>query len=97
MAADPRTDPQTARLDRRVTWSVIALVAVTVLVGALVPAAPPPAALAPAAVLAADPACAEWSDGCKVCRRTEDGVACSLPGIACTPGAMSCQRTAGEP
>ncbi|MEE7455755.1 hypothetical protein MPAR168_19875 [Methylorubrum populi] len=92
MAADPLTDPQTARLDRRVTWSVIALVAATVLVGALVPGAPRHAALAPAQ----DPACAEWGDGCKVCRRTEDGAACSLPGIACTPGAMACLRAAGE-
>lgn len=99
MAADPLTDPQTARLDRRVTWSVIALTAATVLVGALVPGAPRHAALAPAQNLAPaqDPACAEWGDGCKVCRRTEDGAACSLPGIACTPGAMACLRAAGEP
>ncbi|KQQ11700.1 hypothetical protein ASF53_16100 [Methylobacterium sp. Leaf123] len=99
MAADPSTDPQTARLDRTVTWSVIALVAATVLIGALAPrAAHPPA---PSAVPASDPArnqsCAEWGDGCKVCRRIGEEIACSLPGIACTPGPETCLRGAGEP
>ncbi|MEH3118155.1 MAG: hypothetical protein PGN25_11345 [Methylorubrum populi] len=95
MAADPLHDPQTARRDRRVALGVLALVAATVLLGALAPrASRPHAALAPAE----DPACAEWGDGCKVCRRIEDGgAACSLPGIACTPGAVACLRRIGEP
>ncbi|BAU89668.1 hypothetical protein MPPM_1063 [Methylorubrum populi] len=99
MAADLSPDPQTARLDRRVTWGVIALVAATVLIGALGPR--PPHHAAPAPVPASDPAqnpsCAEWGDGCKICRRIGEETACSLPGIACTPGPMTCLRDAGEP
>ncbi|MBY0256315.1 hypothetical protein [Methylobacterium sp.] len=85
-------DTQTRSHDRRVAWSVAALIAGTVLVGALVPA---PAAHRASAVPSADAACAEWSDGCHVCQRTEGGVACSLPGIACVPKEQSCLRRVG--
>ncbi|HEX2552476.1 MAG TPA: hypothetical protein VHL98_02160 [Microvirga sp.] len=49
---------------------------------------------APARTGATDPApgCAEWSDGCVICRRAAEGIACSTPGIACTRGAVQCQR-----
>lgn len=101
MAADIHQDPQTARRDRRVMLGMAALAAATVLVGALAPAPSPSQPSAPSPATASRPernsACAEWSDGCKVCRRTEDGPACSLPGIACTPGATTCLRSAGEP
>ncbi|EIM27411.1 hypothetical protein [Microvirga lotononidis] len=43
------------------------------------------------------PACAEWTDGCVVCRRTPDGLACSTPGIACVPAAPRCLRPTGVP
>ncbi len=43
------------------------------------------------------PACAEWTNGCVVCRRTPEGLACSTPGIACSPGAQRCLRPAGVP
>jgi hypothetical protein len=39
---------------------------------------------------AAHPACAEWSDGCAVCKR-DDAVHCSTPGIACQPGQIACK------
>jgi hypothetical protein len=93
MSAIPLTDPQTARRDKRIVWGIIGLIAATVLIGTFGPARTKPPALAPAE----DPACAEWGDGCKVCRRLESGFACSLPGIACTPGAMACLRGTGEP
>ena len=39
-----------------------------------------------------DEACREWSDGCAVCRRQEDGaVGCSSPGIACQPSPVTCR------
>jgi hypothetical protein len=43
------------------------------------------------------PSCAEWTNGCVVCRRTPEGLACSTPGIACTPGAQRCLRPVGVP
>jgi hypothetical protein len=41
------------------------------------------------------PTCAEWTDGCIVCQRTEQGLACSMPGIACQPREQQCLRRAG--
>lgn len=72
-------------------WGIVGLTAATVLLGALLPAARPHQPLSPAD----DRTCQEWSDGCQVCRRLADGPACSLPGIACTPGAPRCQRHGG--
>lgn len=97
MTVDASRDPQTARRDRRVAWSILGLVAATVLIGALAPMGQPAGPEAVAVAPADDPACAEWGDGCKVCRRLETGAACSLPGIACTPGKVACLRGAGEP
>ena len=39
--------------------------------------------------------CAEWTDGCIVCQRTSEGLACSTPGIACVPRERQCLRRAG--
>ena len=39
-----------------------------------------------------EPTCAEWTDGCIVCQRTEQGPACSTPGIACVPREQQCLR-----
>ncbi|MGU3546897.1 hypothetical protein [Methylobacterium sp. A52T] len=67
-------------------WGIAFLVIATVLIGALAPARH----ASPAVSAADDPACLEWTDGCKVCRRLAEGPACSLPGIACQPGAPQC-------
>ncbi|MEE7447130.1 hypothetical protein MRF4_04475 [Methylobacterium radiotolerans] len=67
-------------------WGTAFLVIATVLIGALAPARHG----TPARSAADDPACLEWSDGCKVCQRLAEGPACSLPGIACQPGALQC-------
>ena len=77
---------------RRAAWGILALVVATVLVGELVPGRPPHA---PPRDASADPACLEWSDGCRVCARRAEGPACSLPGIACTVGPVRCLRRAG--
>jgi hypothetical protein len=40
------------------------------------------------------PSCAEWTDGCIVCKRQSDEtVACSLVGIACVAAAAICSKT----
>jgi hypothetical protein len=40
------------------------------------------------------PACLEWTDGCLVCARLEDGSAgCSMVGAACLPAAVSCLKS----
>jgi hypothetical protein len=40
----------------------------------------------------ADATCLEWSNGCQVCRRQPSGGwACSTPGIACVPEAVTCR------
>ena len=67
-------------------WGIAALVAATVLIGALAPSRHP----ALARSVAEDPACLEWTDGCTVCQRRADGPACSLPGIACQPEVPRC-------
>lgn len=47
------------------------------------------------AFAAAHADCREWSDGCAVCRRTQDkDFACSLPGIACQPTGLACRDSA---
>jgi hypothetical protein len=53
-----------------------------------------PAATSPGAAPASfdQPTCAEWTDGCVVCQRTEQGPACSTPGIACVPREQQCLR-----
>jgi hypothetical protein len=43
------------------------------------------------------PSCAEWTDGCVVCARTPEGLACSTPGIACMRNAPRCLKPAGVP
>ncbi|MCG7393326.1 hypothetical protein MHY87_10455 [Microvirga sp. ACRRW] len=41
---------------------------------------------------AGEPACSEWTDGCIVCARTPQGLACSTPGIACVRKAPRCLK-----
>jgi hypothetical protein len=80
--------PPTSSGERFAAAGIVALVLATVLLGALLPnrAAPPPRSVAD------DPGCLEWTDGCRVCQRLAEGPACSLPGIACEPGAPRCLR-----
>lgn len=66
---------------------VIALLVVTfaVFAGTLAPAPERASRSGP-------PACSEWTDGCIVCARRPEGLACSTPGIACTRGAQRCLK-----
>jgi hypothetical protein len=63
----------------------------------LKPARPVQPAAAPAAPAAAKPegpdaTCLEWTDGCRVCQRSNGEVSCSNVGIACVPKAEECTR-----
>ena len=65
--------------------------------GPTVPAPPPPSTSDAAATVDvhrygdADATCREWSDGCQICLRQDDGaMACSTPGIACLPKPTVC-------
>jgi hypothetical protein len=41
-----------------------------------------------------NPQCTEWTNGCVVCVAAGDQAHCSTPGIACTPGGLTCKRQA---
>ncbi|MDP4024292.1 hypothetical protein Q8W71_16825 [Methylobacterium sp. NEAU 140] len=90
MSTPAPTDPSPSS-QTLAAWGTVALVVATVLIGALAPARH----AAPARSAAEDAACLEWSDGCTVCQRRAEGPACSLPGIACQPGAPRCLHRAG--
>jgi hypothetical protein len=54
------------------------------------PAPAPPAA---SIFVPPEPACLEWTDGCRVCQKPPTGeVACSNVGPACLPQAPRCTR-----
>ena len=36
-------------------------------------------------------ACVEWTDGCMVCRKSSDELACSTRGPACVPAEIVCR------
>ncbi len=78
--------PSISSSERLALIGIVAVTVLTVAVGALAPGGP---ASGPRTV-ADDPTCLEWSDGCQVCKRWPDNVACSLPGIACEPGVQRC-------
>jgi len=42
--------------------------------------------------VAGEPTCSEWTDGCIVCSRSPQGLACSTPGIACVRQAPRCLK-----
>ena len=73
-------------MERLALIGIAVVVAVTVVIGALAPSSHPPSSVK----VADDPACIEWSDGCQVCSRRPEGIACSLPGIACVPSGERC-------
>jgi len=53
----------------------------------------PPAAQKPVPAFGDDhPDCAEWTDGCIVCRRGDDGSDCSMAGVACLPAEPACLK-----
>jgi hypothetical protein len=78
------------RLDLLITAAAAAIVIATIALAALIPALPRNEGPSTAAYGDSDRSCAEWSDGCVVCIRTDQGPSCSTPGIACTRSALRC-------
>ncbi|MXQ11543.1 hypothetical protein [Microvirga makkahensis] len=76
--------------DQALAVSLAALTAL--IVTALAVFAAVPASLPQNRRAAPGPACSEWTDGCIVCARTPQGLACSSPGIACVRQAPRCLR-----
>ena len=76
---------------------ILALVIVlgTVALAHVLPSPKPADAPSTPASFEKEPTCAEWSDGCIVCQRTDTGIACSMPGIACVPQQRQCLRREG--
>jgi hypothetical protein len=60
----------------------------------------PPATTGPATVFTyarENPECSEWTNACQTCTRDEKGAPqCSTPGIACTPGVLTCRVKKGK-
>ena len=82
--------------DAAIVAIALVILAVVVLAGNLVAQAPVVQKV-PSTPAAYDrePTCAEWSDGCIVCRRTDEGPVCSMPGIACVRGEPQCLTREG--
>jgi hypothetical protein len=72
--------------------ATIAVVSATVIALAIVVAVVIGAAMAPPRSKGPIQSCSEWTDGCRVCSRTPQGVACSTPGIACVTGNTVCLK-----
>ncbi|HEX8165923.1 MAG TPA: hypothetical protein VF601_09060 [Beijerinckiaceae bacterium] len=89
------TPPPSRREDLPVFLAVMAIVIGTIVLSGLLPAAPAPRAPSAAAFGDHDRSCAEWTDGCVVCRRDGHAAACSTPGIACTRGPVQCLKRTG--
>ncbi|WP_245259396.1 hypothetical protein [Methylobacterium sp. 77] len=84
--------PPSPNRDGLVAWGVAAVVVVTVLIGTFAPSSHGRSGPSSSAD---DATCAEWSDGCTICQRHAEGLACSLPGIACVPQEQHCLRHSG--
>jgi hypothetical protein len=80
------------RTDRVVALALLAVVAATVLLANLLPAAAPKGPPSTAGFGDVEKTCSEWTDGCITCERHPAGPACSTPGIACVRKPVACLR-----
>ncbi len=80
------------RDDAIVILLALVIVLGTVALANLLPGAGPTAPASTAAGPETDRTCLEWTDGCVVCQRTQEGRACSTPGIACVRQEPQCVR-----
>jgi hypothetical protein len=88
------TEPSAPRLLQRTAAILVAALALAGLLGYA-------ASVTPGGVAAiahrdeVDAGCSAWTDGCRICKRSESGeVACSNVGIACQRGPARCAERA---
>ncbi|HZB36990.1 MAG TPA: hypothetical protein VE443_03175 [Beijerinckiaceae bacterium] len=85
-----------ARRDLWLFLALLGIVAATVGLAHVLPAVPTRTAPSTAAYGDQDKGCAEWTDGCIVCLRSEHAASCSTPGIACVRRPVECVRRGGS-
>jgi hypothetical protein len=89
-------DDTRSRRDDRIGFALaLILIIATVALAHVLPMAGAARVPSTPAAFDREPTCAEWTDGCIVCRRTDQGLACSTPGIACVPKEQQCLRREG--
>ena len=81
--------------DLVVTLAIIVVVVGTVALAHLLPAADRGHRPSTSSFADREPTCSEWTDGCIVCQRTDQGPSCSTPGIACVREEVQCLRRDG--
>ncbi|GAC1338043.1 MAG: hypothetical protein NVSMB26_25430 [Beijerinckiaceae bacterium] len=55
---------------------------------------PPPQAVPIQAYGQQSASCREWTDGCTLCTKADNGETnCSTPGIACQPAGLHCKKS----
>lgn len=84
-----------ARADLIVVLAILAIAIGTVVLAQVLPEAGRAVSPSTPSVFDREPTCAEWTDGCVVCQRTDQGPSCSMPGIACVRAAERCLRRDG--
>ena len=82
--------------DLAVTLAIAAVAAGTIALAHLLPSAAGRSG-GPSTQSFADrePTCSEWTDGCIVCQRTEQGPSCSTAGAACVRKDVQCLKRDG--
>ncbi len=81
--------------ERHDTLAIVLSIVVALLVTAMAVVMAASARPSTAGGLPGQATCAEWTDGCILCRRTEAGPVCSTPGIACVRAEPRCLRRDG--
>jgi hypothetical protein len=77
----------------RASGTLVFLAFLTCVAAAQAPPAPPVADASIHGYGDRDTTCAEWTDGCRTCRRDEAGApVCSNIGPTCQPAAITCSR-----
>ena len=81
--------------DLAITLAILAVAVGTVVLAQLLPSADRVSGPSTSSYADREPTCAEWTDGCITCQRTDHGPSCSTPGIACVRAPVQCLKRDG--